>query len=171
MELGEGLLTRRSVRKFVEGKEISKEDRDYILNAAMHAPSARNTQPWEFIVVDDKSIFPSIIANHPYCSFLKDASLAIVVCGNLEEQMAPDYWIADSAAATENLLLACHEKGLGACWCGVFPNEERVTAFKKIFNLPEHIMPLSLIVIGYPEAQPKQPIDRFKPSKIHHNKW
>lgn len=171
MELKEGLLTRRSVRKFVPNKEIPQADIEELLNAAMHAPSARNTQPWEFVIVEDKSLFPAIMEAQPYCSFLKDASAAIIVCGNLEEQMAPDYWIADCAAATENLLLACHAKDLGACWCGLFPNKERIEAFKKIFNLPKHIMPLSLIVVGYPDTQPKQPTDRFKAVKIHHNTW
>ena len=84
MNLEEGILTRRSIRKYQKNNRISKEDTDALLNMAMHAPSALNTQPWEFIVVDDQNVFNKIMAVHPYCSFLKDASLAIVVCGNLK---------------------------------------------------------------------------------------
>ncbi len=82
MNLEEGILTRRSIRKYQKNNRISKEDTEALLNMAMHAPSALNTQPWEFIVVDDQNVFNKIMAVHPYCSFLKDASLAIVVCGN-----------------------------------------------------------------------------------------
>ena len=91
MELGEGILTRRSIRKFVKDKTIPDEDVKFILDAAMHAPSARNKQPWEFVVVNDKNMFGKIAELHPYAGFIEDASLAVFVCGNLNEQHAPDY--------------------------------------------------------------------------------
>lgn len=171
MELGEGILTRRSIRKFVKDKTIPDEDVKFILDAAMHAPSARNKQPWEFVVVNDKNMFGKIAELHPYAGFIEDASLAVFVCGNLNEQHAPDYWVGDTAAASENLLLACHAKGLGACWCGIYPQEDRVKNFKRLLGLPEYVTPLNLIVIGYPDFQPSQPNDRFKPSKVHYNHW
>lgn len=171
MELREGLLTRRSVRQFIPGKTVSEQDMEDILRCAMFAPSARNCQPWEFIVISDKGICKKITEIHPYCSFLTDAGTAVVVCGNLNEQMADDYWVGDCAAAAENLLLACHSKGLGACWCGIYPNKERMPAFEKLFKLPPHIKPLALIVIGYPERESKQPDNRFRPSKIHYNAY
>ena len=171
MFLEAGLLTRRSVRKFESGKEISRQDIDDILKIAMYAPSGHNNQPWEFVVVNDKNMFGKIAELHPYAGFIEDASLAVFVCGNLNEQHAPDYWVGDTAAASENLLLACHAKGLGACWCGVYPQEDRVEKFKKLLGLPEYITPLNLIVIGYPDFQPSQPNDRFKPNKVHYNHW
>lgn len=171
MNLEEGLLTRRSVRKFQKNSKLSKQDLDDALNMAMHAPSAMNKQPWEFIVVDDGGMFNKIIAIHPHCSFLKDAGAAIIVCGNLNDQMGEGYWVADCAAATENLLLGLHAKGLGGCWCGIYPNEDRIKAFKKLFGMPEHIEPLALVVAGYPDGEAKQPQNRFRKEKIHTNHW
>ena len=165
------LLTRRSVRSFVPGKKISAEDMKKLLRAAMYAPSARNCQPWEFIVVDNDDVIREISGVHPYASFLKDAGQAVVVCGNLEEQYDKDYWTVDCAAAAENLLLACHSLGLGACWCGIYPNQERIEAFTRLFDLPTHIKPLALVVIGYPRLEARQPSDRFNETKVHYNKY
>lgn len=171
MELEEGLLTRRSIRKFVKDKPISEEHINSILKAAMYAPSARNKQPWEFVVVTDKELFSKISELHPYAAFIKDAAAAIFVCGNLNEQNGPGYWVGDTAAATENLLLACHAKGLGSCWCGIYPQQDRIDNFKTLLKLPDYVEPLSMVIIGYPDMTPVQPSDRFKPSKIHYNYW
>ena len=171
MEMQEGLLTRRSIRRYVKDKKVETRDLMEILQAGMYAPSAMNRQPWEFLVIDDEEKINHIMQVHPYCSFLKDAGTAIVVCGNLNEQMADNYWMGDCAAATENILLAAHAKGLGTCWCGVYPTEQRMKEFSALLNLPPHVRPFSLVVIGYPESVPPQPQDRFKPAKIHHNAW
>lgn len=171
MNLEEGILTRRSIRSYQKNNKLSKKDIDDILNMAMHAPSGNNTQPWEFVVVDSDSLFSKIMAIHPYCSFLKDAGAAIIVCGNLNEQLDEGYWIADCAAAMENLLLGAHAKGLGSCWCGIYPREERMEAFAKLLNLPDYVKPLGMAVIGYSDDEPKQPRVRFKPTKIHNNAW
>lgn len=169
MDLLQGLMTRRSVRQFARNRSVPKQDMKEILEAAMYAPSGRNTQPWEFIVVDDKELCKKIIEIHPYSVHLNDSGLAVIVCGDLKAQMDEDYWSVDCAAATENLLLACHAKGLGSCWCSIYPNKERLTKFSNLLNLPPRIQPFSLVVIGYPSTEPKQPNDRYKPSKIHHN--
>lgn len=171
MDFREGLRTRRSVRQYIPNRDIPADDIRDILETAMLAPSGRNKQPWEFIVVNDKSKFPEITQAQPYCRFLEEASLAVIVCGNTEEEMAPSAWMVDCAAATENLLLACHAKKLGSCWCGIYPDKERMENFIRLFNLPPHIKPLSLVVIGYPAAEPRQPEDRFKQQKIHMNSW
>lgn len=171
MELYEGLLTRRSVRQFIPDRDIPAKDIEDLLRAAMYAPSGRNTQPWEFIVVDDKMTFPKIIQIHPYCRFLEEASLAIIICGNTEKEMAPGAWMVDCANAAENLLLAAHAKNMGACWCGIYPDQERMNAFGAMFKLPEHIRPLGMIAIGYPAVEPKSPSDRYEESKVHHNQW
>lgn len=141
MFLEAGLLTRRSVRQFEKDREIPQSDIDDILKIAMYAPSARNTQPWEFVVVKDKKMRDKIAEVHPYAKFLKDASLAIVVCGDTNQETAPGYWVVDTSIATENLLLACHGRGLGACWCGVYPNEERMNDLKELLKLPDNIKP------------------------------
>lgn len=171
MNLEEGILSRRSIRKYQKNSRVSKKDVDDILNMAMHAPSAANSQPWEFILIDAPNLLEKIATENSSFAFAKDAGLAVLVCGNVKEQYKEIYWTGDCAAATENMLLGAHAKGLGGCWCGVYPVEERMNAFKKMFSLPEHILPFALVVIGYPDEAPKQPHDRFKPAKIHHNGW
>jgi len=171
MDLMQGILSRRSVRLYDTSKRVSKEDLSEILNAAMHAPSARNTQPWEFVVVSDESLLEKIMAIHPYCHFLKDAGTAIIACGNLNEEHGPGYWICDTANATLNALLAAHAKGLGACWCGIYPREDRMQAFAKLFNMPSHIKPFALIAVGYPKTASAKAAGRFKPSKISLNSY
>ena len=171
MFLEAGLLTRRSVRQFEKDKKISKEAIEDILKIAMYAPSGCNRQPWEFVVVDDKKIQNKIMEIHPYCSFLQDASLAIVVCWDKNQELGEGFGVVDSSAATENLLLACHGRGLGACWCAIYPYEDRMKEFQKLLKLPTNVMPNALVVVGYPTKTPPQPKDRFKPEKIHYNNW
>jgi nitroreductase len=136
----------------------------------MAAPSAENQQPWEFIVVTDKEILNNITKIHPYSQMLREAALVIIVCADLAKEINTGYWVQDCAAATENILIEAKYLGLGSVWLGVYPREERVTGIKKLFNLPEEVMPLSIVSIGYP-AEEKEPSDRYDESRIHINKW
>jgi nitroreductase len=99
-----------------------------------------------------------------------DAEKAILVCGDLNLEKFKGYWMIDCAAATENLLLAAHSLGLGACWLGIYPREGRVTGMRKLLHLPTHIIPFALVSLGYP-AEEKPQEDRYNESRIHHNKW
>ena len=76
----------------------------------------------------------------------------------------------DCAAAAQNILLAAHGLGLGALWTGVYPRENRVEGLREIFGIPDHVVPHSLMLIGYPAESP-EPVDRFDPKRIHHNRW
>lgn len=169
MEALENILTRRSIRSFTD-KEISSELIDKLLEAAVAAPSAGNQQPWNFIVVDDKSVLKQITEYHPSSKMLNEASHAIVVCGDLHKEKHPGYWIEDCSAATQNILLAAHALGLGAVWLGVYPVKERVENVIRHFKLPENILPLSIIALGYTDVSGKK-IDRYKADIIHYNKW
>ena len=171
MYLEAGLLTRRSVRQYEKGCKIPRQDMEDLLKIAMYAPSGMNKQPWEFVVVEDEHLKEEIVKLHPHASFLKDASAAIVVCGNLKEQLGDKFWVLDTSAAVENLLLAIHGKGLGGCWCAVYPYEDRMKKFQKLLKLPEYVLPNALVVVGYPARAPEQPKDRFKLEKIHYNQW
>lgn len=171
MFLEAGLLTRRSVRQFEPGREIAQSDIDDILKIAMYAPSGCNRQPWEFVVVTEPAVKDKIVQIHPHASFLKEASAAIVVCGDVEKQCDDGFWVVDTSAATQNLLLAVHGKGLGSCWCAIYPYEERMKQFQELLELPENVKPNALVVIGYPLKTPAQPKDRFDGGKIHFNKW
>ncbi|MBQ7304133.1 MAG: nitroreductase family protein [Alphaproteobacteria bacterium] len=178
MELYQGLLTRRSVRQFDTSKKVSKQDIEDILRAASYAPSAHNKQPWEFLVLEDLSIMDEVKKFQPWTSFAKNASCVIIVCADTDVAFHSnednDSWNMsdiDCALATQNLLLACHSKGLGACFCGAAPITPIVDGLRKVFNLPENIRPIAIVPIGYPLETPKQPQDRYIPEKVHYGKW
>ena len=170
MELYEGLISRRSIRNYTGG-QIDEEVIRSIIRAGMYAPSARNRRPWHFVVIDDRSVLKRIMEVHPYSSMLATASHAIVVCGDKELENGPGYYKLDCAAASENILLAAHSKGLGAVWLGVEPREERIKAVSNILGLPAHIVPVSIISIGVPAKGTSSFPERFEENKIRKNKW
>ncbi len=171
MFLEAGLLTRRSVRQFVPGRIISRQDMADVLKIAMYAPSGCNRQPWEFVVVDDEKLKAQIAELHQHASFAKDASAVIFVCGDTEKECDRGFWPVDCSAATQNLLLALHGRGLGGCWCAIYPYEERMAAFQKLLGLPANVKPLCLVAAGYPAKMPPQPKDRYDENKVHYNGW
>ncbi len=163
------IITRRSIRKYTE-KKIPAEQIELLLKAGMYAPSAVNKQPWHFVVIDDHNIFDEIIAVHPNAAMLKGASHAILVCGDLHLQHDDGYWVVDCGAVTENILLAAHSIGLGACWIGIHPRENRKAALRKLLDLPDYVEPYALVSLGFP-AEEKETPDRFTPGKVHYNHW
>lgn len=169
MDIIEGILTRRSIREYTD-KEVTNDQIEILLKSAMYAPSARNQQPWHFIVITDRKILNKITEIHPYAKMLSEAQLAILVCGDENLELSKGYWVVDCSAATQNILLAAHDLGLGAVWLGIHPREERKKAIKELFNLHDNIQPLSLISIGYSKVKKEMP-DRFKPERIHYNAW
>ncbi len=169
MDAFEAIMTRRSIRKYTD-KPVSKDDIDDLLKAAMAAPSAVNTQPWHFIILDDHEIMDQIPDFHPHSTMLKTAAVGIAVCIDQTKEHAPGYGIQDCSAAIENILLAAHAKGLGAVWLGIYPREQRVDGLRRLLNIPDHILPLSVISVGFP-AESKAPSERFDRKKIHYNRW
>lgn len=163
------ILNRRSIRKYTS-RAVTDSQIQQLLKAAMAAPSAGNEQPWEFIVLRDRPTLNAIPKFHPYSLMLYEASVAILVCGDLSREKYSGYWVQDCAAATENMLLAAVELGLGAVWLGVYPTEERVAALRTLLHIPETIVPFALVAIGYPAEQPK-PSDRFDAARIHSDTW
>ena len=169
MDAMEAILSRRSIRRYTD-KPVPEEVITELLRAAMSAPSASNEQPWQFVIIDDRRILDEIPRFHPYAHMLKEASWAIAVCGDLQQEMISGYWVQDCSAATQNILIAANAMGLGAVWLGVFPREERAKTAQKLLGLPEHVMPLCFISIGYP-AEKKPPSDRYDESRVHRNHW
>ena len=169
MELIDGLLTRRSIRKYNPGN-VKNSDIERILEAAMHAPSAHNLQPWHFILLQEKSILLKIRDFHPHAAMLADAALAILVCGDKSIDNNTGYLIQDCAAATQNILLAAHGLHLGAVWIGIYPREERMKKISALTGLPEEILPVSVVSIGIPNEQ-KTAAGRFRKDRIHINRW
>ncbi len=169
MDTMQAILTRRSVRKYTD-QPVTPELVETFLRAAMHAPSAINQQPWQFVVLDDPALLARIPDVNPYASMAAHAPLGILICGDLSLEKSPDYWVQDCAAATQNLLLAVHAHGLGAVWTGIYPRTERVASYRALLDLPEHIIPFAFIVIGYPAQEPA-PQDRYRAERVHQNKW
>lgn len=169
MDVYETILTRRSIRKYKK-QPIPEEVIEKLLHAGFCAPSAGNQQPWHFVILDDRKILNVIHTFHPSARMLTEADKAILVCGDLHLEKFKGYWMIDCAAATENILLAGHSLGLGCCWLGLYPREGRVLGMRKLLQLPAHIIPFSLISIGYP-AESKPSEERYHNERIHRNKW
>ncbi len=166
----DNIATRTSVRDY-EARPVEKEKIEKMLRAAMAAPTAMNKQPWHFVVVDQRNVLDALAGANPYAKMLKKAPLAIVVCGNTDKMIeggGRDFWIQDASAATENLLLAAHAMGLGAVWTGAYPSEERCISISKVLSLSDNLIPLNMIVVGYPAEQP-QPKQKFKEENISYN--
>lgn len=168
----DNIMTRTSVRSYSD-KKVEKETIDTLLQAAMAAPSAGNKQPWRFVVIADKNILTSISENFQTMTMARNASVAVIMCGDMSATFdgdGRDYWIEDVSASSENLLLAAHAMGLGAVWCGIYPVQARVSQFSEMLHLPENIIPMACICIGYPLGENK-PKDKWKPEYIHYNSW
>lgn len=164
------IMTRTSVRKF-QDKKVEACKVEKLLRAAMAAPTAVNKQPWHFVVVDDKATLDSLAGRGRRGDMLRNAPLAVVVCGDLNKALegkAQEYWIQDTSAATENLLLAAHALGLGAVWTGAWPMTERYPNIQKVLALPQSIVPLCIVIVGYPAEQPA-PKDKWKPENVSYN--
>ena len=166
----ENIMTRTSIRKFTS-EPVADASLETILKAGMAAPTAMNTQPWAFVVVTDRQVLDSLDSVHHHAN-LKTATAAIIVCGNMQKtiESVPGFWIQDCSAATENILLAAHALGLGAVWCGVYPNEAVIPGVKQVLDLPDYITPLNIIALGHPAENPA-PKDKWNPENVHYQKW
>ena len=162
------IFTRRSIRRFLD-KPVESEKLDRILKAGMQAPSAHNGQPWEFLVITEQPIKDEVSKMSPWAGMVAKAPVTIIVLGNIDTPNAR--WIQqDLSACTQNILLQIAEEGLGGCWMGFYPEEERVKKCSEYFNLPKNIIPFSLIALGYSDDENRY-IDRSNISKIHFNKY
>ena len=165
----EAIITRRSIRKY-EKKPVAVSVLQELIKIGMSAPSAGNEQPWHFIIINDHEILEEIPSFHPHSQMLKDASAAILVCLDKELEKHKDMGIQDCSAVTQNILIALNAKGLGGVWLGVHPRPERVNGLRNLLDIPENIIPFSLISLGHPNEE-KPPSDRYNESRVHYNKW
>jgi nitroreductase len=152
----EAVKNRRSIRAFQE-REVSEEQIETIIDAAIHAPSAGNIQPWEFVVVTDWQVKRQLAVAALNQSFIEEAPVVIVVCAD-EARSGQGYGsrgvglycIQDTAAATQNMLLAAHAMGLGTCWVGAF----REDMVRKALKTPSHVRPVAIVPVGYAAEEP-----------------
>lgn len=165
------IFGRRSIRAFKPG-EVDDASVTRLLEAAMAAPSAVAKDPWRFVVIRKRETLTALAGILSNGSMLHSAPLCIAVCADLnaahDGQLS--YALQDCSAAIENLLLAVHALGLGACWLGVHPREERIRRVKEILALPEPVIPVACLAIGYPgETKPAR--TRYNPAHVHQDKW
>ncbi len=162
---------RRSIRVYAPG-EISEQTVQQLLRAAMAAPSAVAKDPWRFIVIRNRQTLVRLAAALPNGQMLATAALGIAVCGELEaaHDQQLSYLLQDCSAAIENLLLGAHILGLGACWLGVHPREQRIKSLKEILSLPASVIPIACIAIGHPGEQ-KEPRTRFNADYVRFERW
>ena len=164
------ILQRKSVRAYTD-RAVSHEQLDTLIRAAMAAPTGRDMRPWHFIVLGGRHQLSPLAEQLPYAKMLAEAQAAVVVCGDMsvtdKEGNPSRNWTFDCSAATENLLLQAEAMGLGAVWTGVYPYDERIEAVKQALHLPDHLIPLNVIPIGYPKGNP-QPKDKYDPAKVEY---
>lgn len=165
------IFGRRSIRVYKPGSiDIGKVR--VLLEAAMAAPSAAAKDPWRFVVLQSPDRLTQVAGVLPHGRMLATAGLGIVVCGDLhaahDGQLS--YLLQDCSAAIENLLLAAHGLGLGACWLGIHPREERMRDVSRLLRLPGHVVPVSAIALGYP-AEEKDARSRFNAGYVHYDEW
>lgn len=163
----ENILRRASVRRY-EDKEVSQEMIDLLLNAGFSAPCSKNCKPLHFVVLDDKEVLTSLGENLQFASMLRFAPKAIVVCA--DKELSPNCWMLDASAATENILIAATELGIGSVWTTVYPYEDRDQVVRRFVNIPENIGVLSIVPLGYP-AKEVDIKDKFDAERIHYNRF
>lgn len=161
------IFNRKSVRNYIKDKAISDEDIEILVKAGMAAPSGKDNRPWEFVVINDRTVLESMSNELQNAKMLADAPLAIVVCG---DSIRSFYWYLDCSAATQNILLAAEAIGLGAVWTAAYPYDDRMEVVNRHLELPSNILPLVVIPIGYPAGE-DLPKNKYDESRIHFNKW
>ena len=154
MDCSEAIRARRSVRKYKKGEKIPAEHIRMMLEAAMSAPSAVNSRPWEFYVTERDEIKERLMQAHPASRMLETASAAIIVCGRPDLQPGHGFWPQDCGAAIENILLQATALGYGSCWCGCFPEQPRTDAVRRA--LRGNSVPVAIVAIGVPAEQSAQ---------------
>ncbi|MCX6617657.1 MAG: nitroreductase family protein [Acidobacteria bacterium] len=142
------LKTRRSIRAYTP-QAVPREIIEDIIDCGRLAPTARNEQPWEFVVVTDKALRSRIAQAADYGRFIADAPACVAVLSRQTK-----YYLEDGSAATLNILLAAHAHGLGACWVAgdKKPYAARVV---QMVGAPEDYRLISLVSIGYPAEKPE----------------
>ncbi len=169
----ECIKSRASVRSF-KPDPVPDNVLEEIMDAAIQAPSAGNVQDWEFVIVSNQET-KGRLAEAAYAQgFISQAPVVIVVCSNLKtvssaygERGKGMYSIQDTATATQNMMLAAWEKGVGSCWVGSF-NDEKV---REILVLPKHVRPMAIVPIGYPQSVPAKMARRKLGGVVHRDMY
>lgn len=163
------IAERRSARSFL-ARPVAREQIEQLLAAAAHAPSAGGAAPWHLVVVQERATLERIGRAHPSAEMAAGAPLGIAICADPGRERVAGFWAQDCAAAAENVLLAAHALGLGAVWTGIYPVRNWVLRFRQILELPTEIVPVALVLVGYP-ARPPVPRAITLEGRVHRERW
>jgi nitroreductase len=165
------ILERRSCRVY-QDKPVGEDVIHNLLKAGMYAPSAMNSQPWEFLVMQDAEKKEAASEIAPYWSMLKKAPLGILVLANTNgyRSKTTEFFVQDCASSTTCILLAAYAQGLGGVYLGLYPHEDRIRKLREIYNIPEHIIPFSIVSLGYPDCT-SHPHTTFHEHKVHRDEY
>ncbi|MFP4362816.1 MAG: nitroreductase family protein [Spirochaetia bacterium] len=169
MDAYDAVISRRSIREFTE-EPVPADLIQRLMRGAMQAPSAGNEQPWQFVIITERQ---KLLELHTLLRFekaLQTTPCAILICGDTAFETHKGFLPQDCAAAAQNILICAHSFGLGAVWIGIHPSSEKEKGIQSLFEIPESVIPVSLVVLGYP-AEKKAPIDRYDANRLHHNSW
>jgi len=153
--MNEVIEKRRSIRKYQADKLVTKEQLDALMEAAMFAPSAHNSRPWEFTAITKRELLNEFACIHPHGKMFGTAAAAIVITALPQGGKLEGFFAQDCAAAAQNILLQAVSMGLGSCWCGIYPYGELVAAFSGLLDIKEPKIPFCVIAIGTPDHSPQ----------------
>jgi nitroreductase len=162
----ETIFSRRSIRSY-QDQQVEPKILGDLLKGGMAAPSACSSRPWEFVVVTDPHIMAEVRQQMRFGPY--NAPAAICVCANLKianNSAAKRFWVQDCSAAVENILIAAAGLGLGTVWLGVYPVEPVMRTVRSLFAIPEEVIPLCVIYVGYP-AEEKPPRTSYDEHRVY----
>ena len=165
------IFNRRSVRKY-KNRDIPADIFNDLFEAAMAAPSAVAKDPWHFLLIRKRDTLDKIVKILPNGKMLRQAPAAVIVCGDINKAHLNEvsYMLQDLSAAVENILLAATALGLGSCWLGIHPRQDRLEGIRNLFNFPANIIPMCGIALGWPAEKP-EPRTRYNAERVHFEKW
>jgi len=152
-EIIQTIFRRRSIRKYTD-QLVEDQTLTLLLKAAMSAPTASNSQPWEFIVITESETLDRIRGKLYFARY--NAPAAIIVCGNpsiANNSAGRRFWEQDCSAAIENILIAATGLGLGTVWVGIHPLPSVIKPVKELLSIPENVTPLGMVFVGYPAEE------------------
>lgn len=167
------IFTRRSIRKFDKNQIVSEDDITKIIKAGFSAPSARRQEPANFIIVDDKKVIEELSKISKGSMVLTDTNQCIVIVGSDPSKITnPEFEAQDLGACIENMMLEARYLGIGTCWLGVYPKEDRMDSIRKILNIPDGMFPFATMALGIPlDSSDFKEANRYYPERIHKNRF
>ena len=165
---------RRSIRQYTT-EPVGRQSVDLLVETLLRAPSSRNRQPWEYIIVDDAATLLRLsLAKEHGSSFLREAPLAIVICADSEQS---DVWVEDCAIAAIMVQLAAQSLGLGSCWVQIRQRQHTAHAssesyVRELLGIPASRRVAVIVGIGHP-AEKREPVrgDELHYGKVRHNRY